>query len=237
MLATVRYYVKKCIPCQLRDPREDREKRQPTPTTGLFQTWNFDVVHVKYGRFQYLISAHDDLSGWPEAVAVVAATSKSVANFIESIIARFGQFRYATVDGGSEFNGMAPVYLRNKGVQLRKTAPYSPESNGMDERMHRTLVDCLYKLSKDRPRNWHKHLPLALLAERISVKRSTGLCPYKMLYTTKPVLPVDLEHDSWLAPSRESVNNTTELLVARVQQMRRRFDDIAKVAKSARRGH
>lgn len=169
MLDTIRDYITSCIPCQLRNPKEEREPRNPTPMTGLFQLWNFDSVHIKYGRYKYMLSAHEDLSGWVEALPVHAATAETVAGFIESFISRYGQFRQARVDGGSEFKGMVIGLLRDRGVELRKTAPYSPESNGMDERMHRSLVDCLYKLAKDRPGKWHKHLPMALLAERISV--------------------------------------------------------------------
>lgn len=52
---------------------------------------------------------------------------------------KIGTFR---TDGGGEFcNGKFDKFLRERGIRHEVTAPYTPEQNGMSERMNRSLVE------------------------------------------------------------------------------------------------
>lgn len=58
---------------------------------------------------------------------------------------------------------------------------YHPQANGLVERGHESIVNSLAKYSKE-PGYWVKHLSLALWADWISVRRSTGYSPFELVY-------------------------------------------------------
>ena len=45
------------------------------------------------------------------------------------------------LDNASEMSTEWKMYLTNRGIKLRQTAPYSPEINGIAERLIRILVE------------------------------------------------------------------------------------------------
>ncbi|KAK4706028.1 hypothetical protein P7C70_g168, partial [Phenoliferia sp. Uapishka_3] len=226
---TVREYVRTCDECQRRKPRQEREARNPTMSAGFFRKFNMDVTHIKEGSKRYLLTAREDLTGWVEGKALANITSKEVENFLSrTIIPRFGWFYQATVDGGSEFKGELIRALKEFGIRRIVIAPYHPEANGMEERGHQPLVDTLVKIS-DSPRMWAKHLPMVLFADRISMRRPTGMTPYAMLYGTEAVLPVDQSEETWVISEWEDRKYTrADLLKARFDQLERKSDLIAR---------
>ncbi|KAK4701125.1 hypothetical protein P7C70_g5112, partial [Phenoliferia sp. Uapishka_3] len=226
---SVREYVRTCDECQRRKPRQEREARNPTMSMGFFRKFNMDVTHIKEGTKRYLLTAREDLTGWVEGKALAEITSKEVENFLSrTIIPRFGWFYQATVDGGSEFKGEVIRALKEFGIRRIVIAPYHPEANGMEERGHQPLVDTLVKIS-DSPRMWAKHLPMVLFADRISMRRTTGMTPYAMLYGAEAVLPVDQSEETWVISEWEDRKYTrADLLKARFDQLERKSDLIAK---------
>jgi hypothetical protein len=230
LLHSVEQYVKSCLLCQLRSPRKETEKRRPGRPTGLFKSWSFDVIHVKYGRFPYLLTGHEELTGWPEAMPLTKIDAAHVAVFFRDILMRFGQFHRARLDNGSEFKSVAQEALDLAGVQTVRIAPHHPQANGQEERGHIPLMDCLYKLAREHPGRWYHYLPHALFAERISIKRSTGFSPYQLLYLAEPVLPIDKLDSTWLIADWENIDSPASLLAARVRQLIRRHDDLHDVA-------
>ncbi|KAK4700761.1 hypothetical protein P7C70_g5481, partial [Phenoliferia sp. Uapishka_3] len=226
---TVKEYVRTCDECQRRKPKEEREARNPTMSAGFFRKFNMDVTHIKEGSKPYLLTAREDLTGWVEGKALANITSKEVENFLSrTIIPRFGWFYQATVDGGAEFKGEMIRALKEFGIRRIVIAPYHPEANGMEERGHQPLVDTLVKIS-DSPKMWAKHLPMVLFADRISMRRTTGMTPYAMLYGTEAVLPVDQSEETWVISEWEDRKYTrADLLKARFDQLERKSDLIAK---------
>ncbi|KAK4690749.1 hypothetical protein P7C70_g9499, partial [Phenoliferia sp. Uapishka_3] len=190
-----------------------------------------DVTHIKEGTKPYLLTAREDLTGWVEGRALAKITSLEVAKFIsEVLIPRFGWFYQATLDGGTEFKGEVIKALREFGIRRIVIAPYHPEANGMEERGHQPLVDCLIKIS-DTPKSWARHLPMVLFADRISMRRTTGMTPFAMLYGTEAVLPIDQNEDTWIISDWKDEKYTrSELLRARFAQLERKSDLLIKAA-------
>ena len=70
--------------------------------------------------------------------------------------------------------------------------------------------------SSQQPSVWHLYLPLGKLCERISVKWTTGYPPYDVMFLAEPVLPVDLELESWSVVHWEKVGNKADLQAAQI---------------------
>ena len=216
-------WVQSCDACQKRSSVLPNELKMATGKSTIFGRVSLDTVHIKAGRWKYLVVARDDLSGWVEAVGLEKIQAKKIAQwFQEEWIFRFGAPLSVTVDGGSEFGKRFQEELIKQGIKVKITTPYYPEANGMIERGHQSLKDTLVKLCGTDGKKWRSYLPLVLFADRISTKRTTGYSPFELILGQSPVLPVDLELETYLGIDWEKVVTTEDLLEARVKQLENR---------------
>lgn len=144
-------------------------------------------------------------------------------------------------DGGPENQLLTKELLRRYNVKNIQVAPYHPQSNGLVERGHRNIVDALSKLTapKGRIGNWVDHLASVSWADRVTVHRSTGMTPYRVIFAQECLLPVELSIESWRVLEWELVagsdNPRGQLLALRARQLERRPEDIEKAAAALRR--
>ena len=65
-------------------------------------------------------------------------------------------------------------------IQKTRTTPYHPQSDGLVERMNRTLLEMLAKYTQSDPTTWDIWLPTLLFAYRAAEQPSTGFSPFKV---------------------------------------------------------
>jgi len=147
--------------------------------------------------FGFIVFARDDLSGWVEGRAIKVANAKEVAKFIyEDIICRHGCPRRVVLDRGSENLNMTKDLLEHYGIKRTVVSAFHPQANGLVERGHDSIINSLSKYCSKSPTDWVKYLPLALWADRISVRRSTGYSAFELVYGQDCLLPVDFALES-----------------------------------------
>ena len=101
------------------------------------------------GGFRYILTYIDVATRWPEAVALRSTTSKVVADALIPIFARNGIPRCVLTGNGSNINSSILVQLCEAlSIDKLNTTPYRPQSNGILERFHGTLVPMLKKAIK-----------------------------------------------------------------------------------------
>ncbi|MBW0564514.1 hypothetical protein O181_104229 [Austropuccinia psidii MF-1] len=84
-----------------------------------------DAVHIKSGRWKYMVVSRDDFSGWPETVGLLKLTAKAVSEwFTLEWIGRYGSPKEITVDGGPEFGKEFQDAVKKAGSRIRVTTPY-----------------------------------------------------------------------------------------------------------------
>ena len=96
---------------------------------------------------------------------------------------------------------------------------YHPQANGLVERGHAPIVNSLTKYCGGSPQLWPQYLALALWADRISVRRSTGYSAFELLYGRECLLPVELMIESWQTVDWDAVQSREDLILARMQQL------------------
>ncbi|MBW0525582.1 hypothetical protein O181_065297 [Austropuccinia psidii MF-1] len=174
---------------------------------------SIDEVHVKAGRWKYLVVARDDISGWPEKIGLVNLTERSISEcFTSEWICRYGTSKEDTVDGEPEFGKELQDAVKKLGSKIRVTTPYYPESQGMVERGYKQLKDALVKMCGENGSKLKEYLPLVKLADRISTKRATGYSPFKHQFGQKAVLPIDIESKKYLAGEWHKAQTVEDLL-------------------------
>lgn len=98
--------------------------------------------------------------------------------------------RVLRCDGGGEYNSSSlPAFLKDNGISLQKTAPYSPQQNGTAERKNRSLMEmmrCLLSEGHLDKKFWGEAVTTAnYLLNRLpsaSVQRS----PFELWHGSKP---------------------------------------------------
>lgn len=194
MRKEIRAFVEKCPECNItstRQPPRAERGEMPIPPCPL-HTWGLDIVSLdksKNGN-KYLLTCVDHLTGWAEAIPLPFKTNEAVWNaFTAHIVSRYGLPAVIVTDNGGEFTATKwREWLRECGVEHRRTTPYHPQCNGKVERFNGTLVRILTKLVR-KPEMWEEYLPDALYAYRISKHSATCLSPYQQLYGQRARVP------------------------------------------------
>ena len=218
-------FVKSCDECQRRSNRRYEEPLHPTWSRTVWEKVGVDVVYMPLSEegFGFLVIARDDLSGWIEARALVSANSMSVAKFIhEEVICRHGCPRSIVIDNGPENQGVTEDLLKYCRIKNLKISSYHPQSNALVERGHADFVNALSKFCLGKPgvEKWPKYVPLALWADRVSVRRTTGYSAFQLVYGRDCLLPVDFAVASWSVVDWENeVRTRKDLLLARMKQL------------------
>jgi len=229
---SVKEYVKKCPECQFRDSKRRTEELYPTYGSMLWEKVAIDITHMPMNQGKkYIIEARDDLSGWPEARALAKATAANVAKFIyEEILMRHSCPLKIVVDGGPENKDIVDVLLKRYKVKRIQITAYHPQANGMIEVGHRPIANALSKMTKGGTtlgaEGWVAHLPAVLMAERTTVRVSTEMTPFHMLYGYDAVLPIELDVPTWQTLPWNTVRERPDLISMRARQIERRDEDI-----------
>lgn len=138
----------------------------------------------------------DYFTKWPEVVAIPNQEATTVAEaLVNKFVTRFGVPLELHSDQGRNFE--SKVYqemLRILGVHKTRTTAMHPSSNGMAERLNRTLLDFLAKNIDSGQSNWDTLLPLFLMAYRSAEHDTTQTTPAAMMLGRELRLPADLIH-------------------------------------------
>src|SRR5437660_522519 len=237
-------YIRSCVECQKRHPHRFDEPLHPTFSAAIFAKVGLDVVHMPVATdgSRYMVGMRDDLSGWAEYKALRQASSKAVAKFIYEVwMARFGCPLLIVNDRGPENQALTKELLARYAIRNVLVAAYHPQSNGLVERGHQNIVDALAKLTapSGKPGTWPQHLAAVSWADRIMVRKSTGITPFRVVFGQEAVLPAELSTESWRTAEWRAVeraaNPRTKLLALRARQLERRPGDLLRAAEAQRR--
>ena len=194
-------YIRSCEECQKRRPHRYGEPLHPTFLATIFAKVGLDVVQMPAATVgsKYMVGMRDDLSGWVEYKALRKASSRAVAKFIYEVwMAHFGCPLLIVNDRGPENQALTKELFERFNVRSVQVAAYHPQSNGLVERGHQNIVDVLAKLTapSGKPGNWPAHLAAVSWVDRITVRKSTGMTPYRVVFGQECFLPVEIAMES-----------------------------------------
>ncbi|XP_059070597.1 uncharacterized protein LOC131860231 [Cryptomeria japonica] len=110
------------------------------------------------------------------------------------IFTHFGVPREITTNQGPQFTSkLIAALVKEYEIHHWKSTPYHPQANGQVEVTNRELENILTKTVALHKRDWAIWLLEAVWAYRTTLKTTTGLTPYEMVYGKKVVLPIEFE--------------------------------------------
>ena len=194
MSKDIRQWTRTCVACQR--AKVTTHVRAPVEQFPLPSS-RFDSLHVDLvgplppsQGFSYLLTVVDRFTRWPEAIPVADISAKTCARaFLAHWVARFGVPSSMTSDRGRQFvSELWRKTAAQMGASTNATTAYHPQSNGMVERMHRTMKAALKAKLESDP-NWYDALPMVLLGMRAAVKGDLNCSAAEMVYGEQLRLP------------------------------------------------
>jgi hypothetical protein len=237
MAKDVRLWCRSCVICCARRsaPSHPHHALQQDPVSEPLQRIAVDILGslepATPRANKYILVVVDYLTKWSEAYALPNQTAETVAlKIVEEFVCRFGIPEQLHSDQGRQFESeLFTEMCKLLGIKKTRTTPLHPQSDGQTERMNRTLLDVLAKLTRDNPNNWDNMLAYAMSAYRSSVHSTTNETPNRLMLGREVSTPATL-----LAPAPP--NNP--LKNAWVDSLHRRFQEAYKaVLETTRQAH
>jgi len=151
------------------------------------------LPETKLGN-KYILVAIDHYLKWCETKAVTDHGAKTAARFLEDeIICRYGVPKFVLTDNGGEWAAEFDVMCRDYAIQHQRIAPQWPQSNGMAERMIKTIKHGITVLAAT-PANmdyWDQQLAKVLFGYRCGIQASSTFSPFMIFTGRTPRLRAD----------------------------------------------
>ena len=137
----------------------------------------------KEGKPLHPSPEYDYATQYLEVVPLRNITASRVAKALIDIFARHGIPEGILTDQGKNFtSALLGELYRLIGTRSLRTSPYHPQTDGLVERLNRTLKAMLRKVLKGEKRNWDHMLPFVLFANREVPQATAGFSPFELLY-------------------------------------------------------
>ncbi|KAM7284469.1 DDE-type integrase/transposase/recombinase [Ixodes scapularis] len=179
---TVHLYTRSCHECQRR--KKPRRGRPDSCSRFLLQLhpssrseWIYLVLfRLRRRGNRWIIVATDYLTRYAETKALPSGTAVEVAKFfIESIVLRHGAPEVLISDRGSSFMAqLTQEILRLSHTSHRRTTAYHPQTNGLTERLNKTIADMISMYVDVEHKTWDEVLPYVTFAYNTAVQETTG---------------------------------------------------------------
>jgi hypothetical protein len=123
-------------------PKASKHTTEPGELTHI-DLWGKYAVQSINSKQYYLLFVDDAMRYTTvEFLKGKSDAAQEVINYLAHLIMQGRTPKAIQIDSGGEFmNEIVETWCKAHGIEIHKTAPYSPAQNGMAERMNRTLVE------------------------------------------------------------------------------------------------
>lgn len=229
----VEAFVRACRSCASRKTPAGMRVPLSTPyiATQPFEMISMDIVgplpKTPRGN-KYILTIIDHFTRYAEGVPLREQTAEETAKgLMSAVITRHGiPLRLLTDQGRNFVSALFKGLCHRLGIRKLQTTAYHPESNGVVERLHRTLTDSIAHFVRRDGRDWDQWVPFALMAYRAIPHSSTGFSPNFLLFGREVRTPTDpirgtIEGDE---NHRTSIGRWYDRLTEAFEEARRRME-------------
>lgn len=234
-------FINKCPICQRakydRNPIKVPFQLTETPSRP-FQILHLDTFQVEKSNYLTIIDAFTKLG---QAFQIL---SKNAVEIAENLVL-YMQYYYPpesfVTDNGPEFNSeVTKGILELHKIKIHFTTPHNPQSNGIVERFHLSILEHLRILRQNFPKDDINNLmQYAIIAYNSSIHSSTNYPPYKLTFghiNDMDIYNIDDQykivqnyvknHKEKLAITYESVKNRLEHRKIQLHTKQPQFDQV-----------
>ena len=191
---------KKCSNCVTCASVQGQGRRHIPPLKSIPVGEAFECIGMDFKEMdmskrgnRYALVFQDYLTKWPEVFPVPDRAATTVAHCLVELIWRHGVPRKIIHDRAAEFlSDVLQDTAAIMGLSQLPTSGGHPQTDGLVERLNRTLKAMLSKVVSKGGKDWDECLGPALLAYRTAPQASTGQSPFFLLYGRDAQLPTSL---------------------------------------------
>ncbi|UYV82760.1 hypothetical protein LAZ67_22000761 [Cordylochernes scorpioides] len=202
LLRDIRKYVAHCKECQ----RKKQSTQKPPgllkaipPATSPFQRVGMDLL----GRF-------------PKSDT---GEAKEAARFLmEDVVLKHGAPREIITDRGRVFQSKLIAELTNQCSSIHRfTTAYHPQTNGLTERLNKTLANMIAMYVSVEQKDWDVILPYVTFAYNTAKQDTTGFTPFKLIHGREAETTVDTLFPN---PHEDLQEDYSQKIASRVEETR-----------------
>lgn len=198
--AKVQRAVGNCIRCLLAERKQGRAEGflRPLPKEDRpLETYHLDhlgpIPSTKKG-YGHVLVVIDAFTKFVWLYPTKSTTTGEVITRLSRQAAIFGNPRRIITDRGTAFSSHAfREYCETEDIEHVLITTGVPRANGQVERINRSIISILTKLSLQNPAEWFKHLNRVQQAINSSYCRSVGTTPFELLIGRNMQLKDDLK--------------------------------------------
>jgi transposase InsO family protein len=183
--------VRNCIDCILAEKKQGKQEGfSSTIDKGKVPLDTYHIDHLgplasTRKNYKHIFVVIDSFSKFTWLYAVKSTNSAEVIDRFKKQAAVFGNPRRIISDRGTAFtSGDFREYCKYENIQHVLTTTGIPRANGQVERVNRTLIPLLTKMTAPRPEEWYKHLNVTQLYLNTTMHRSIATAPFHLLFGT-----------------------------------------------------
>ena len=140
-------------------------------------------MDVSHRGNRYALVFQDYLTKWPKVYAVPDRTAPTVAKCLADLIWKHGVPMKIIHDRAAEFlSDVVQETATVLGITQLPTSGGHPQTDGLVERMNRTLKQMLAKVVKKGGKDWDDRLGPVLFAYKTAPQASSGETPFSLVY-------------------------------------------------------
>ena len=195
----VRQFCRTCETCAryFRGKLPHRGAFQPMVTMEPWERVGVDIIGPfpkSAGGHIYALTIVDYFTKYADAFPIRNQEASTIVKILmERVFGYYGVPREILTDQGRNFeSNLFTRMCQFFGVGHVRTSGYKPSTNGLVERLHRTINSMTGKVVSTNQRDWHECLPPAMAAYRATVHETTKYSPNYMLFGRELKTPLDL---------------------------------------------
>jgi hypothetical protein len=152
------------------------------------------IFHILTGNI-YILTTTDYFTKWQEAIALKKVDYEELIKFLkDNILSRFGVPEKFNSNNGSIFIGSRfTEFCGEYGIVMGQSSNYYPQGNGIAKSTNKTLIQILKKTIDQNQKNWHFKLMYALWVSKMTLKDSTGMSLYILVYGKEEKILISLK--------------------------------------------
>ena len=194
MANDIKETLSKCTPCirnkdingRIRAPLQSSVTKKPFEVIGIDITGPF--ISTRKG-YRYILGVIDYFSKYICLIPMKTITAEEVIKKLWiHWISKFGIPERIHSDRGTNFTSNLFVeHCRALGIEKTHTSPYYPQSNGLTERLFKTIKPMISAVMEERNiLDWSEVLPFVELGIRTTKQKTTKYSPYEVLFGHRP---------------------------------------------------
>ena len=192
-------YVKACEICgEANNPQQKHRHLLRTYVPGgRFERITCDITgpfpKSKSGN-SYILVVRDYFTKLTEMYPLSDIRAETVAeHMVRGWIKHYGCPREIHSDQGRQFvSAVFKEICKLLEINKSQTTPLHPSSDGLVERMNRTVKSMLSKFVRADQKDWDTHIDYIVMAYNTTPQESTGVSPHRLVYGDEMLMPLDI---------------------------------------------